>query len=81
MEFHKVPVSLFLQSVQVPLDGNPPLGYVDWFPQFDVIRKPNAINFYSKVFTKALALTSHKQEICCMLAEQLQLHKSAISLE
>lgn len=32
VEFHKVPVSLFLQPVQVPLNGNPALKYVDRSP-------------------------------------------------
>lgn len=61
VEFHKVTVSLFLQPVQVPLNGNPALKYVDWSPQFDVISKPNATDLYSKMFTEVFGIISHTQ--------------------
>lgn len=80
VEFHKVPVSLFLQPVQVPLNGNPALKYVDWCPQFDVISKLNAINLYSKMFTDALGMISSTQWVSVCVSRAVAVHKSAVLL-
>lgn len=37
IEFHKFTVSLFLQTVQIVLDGSPAFKYIAWSPHFGVI--------------------------------------------
>lgn len=74
-EFLKVPFSL-LPNLSRSLNSNPAI-YLDWSPPPLFICKPNAINLYSKMFTEALQMTPHPQQIPLHVGRAVVVHKSA----